>query len=126
MHALDTMRTLASEGDIVRFEPGEAIFRAGEMGATMFGILEGSVRLSWNGNSAYEEIGEGSVFGAGALVMEEHTRFGTAVATTKCRLLEMDREKFLFAVQETPMFAIQLIASLDERLRSLKRRLQSE
>jgi CRP-like cAMP-binding protein len=41
-------------------------------------------------------------------------------AMTACRLLVMNREKFLFAVQETPMFAIELLASIDQRLRQLK------
>ena len=60
------------------------------------------------------------MFGAGALVMEDHRRLGTAQAETTCRLIEMNREKFLFAVQEAPMFAIELLASVDERLRDLK------
>ena len=34
--------------------------------------------------------------------------------------IEMNREKFLFAVQESPMFAIELLASVDARLRDLK------
>jgi len=29
----------------------------------------------------------------------------------------MNREEFLFALQETPMFAVQLLSSLEERLR---------
>jgi CRP-like cAMP-binding protein len=37
-----------------------------------------------------------------------------------CRLLVMNREKFLFAVQESPMFAIELLGSIDQRLRQLK------
>jgi CRP/FNR family cyclic AMP-dependent transcriptional regulator len=32
----------------------------------------------------------------------------------------MNREKFLFAVQEAPMFAIELLGSIDQRLRDLK------
>jgi CRP-like cAMP-binding protein len=32
----------------------------------------------------------------------------------------MNREKFLFAVQEAPMFALELLASIDQRLRQLK------
>ena len=35
-------------------------------------------------------------------------------------LLVMNREKFLFAVQESPMFAIELLGSIDQRLRQLK------
>ena len=72
-------------------------------------------------NSALNErIEAGNVFGAGALVMEGHRRLGTAQAETDCRLIEMNREKFLFAVQESPMFAIELLASVDARLRDLK------
>ena len=52
--------------------------------------------------------------------MEDHKRLGTATASEECRLIEMNREKFLFAMQEAPMFAIQLLASVDERLRDIK------
>ena len=62
----------------------------------------------------------GHVFGAGALVMCDHERLGTATAVEDCRLIEMTREKFLFAVQEAPMFAIELLASIDDRLRDIK------
>ena len=89
----------------------------------MFGVLEGSVRLSWtndNGQQGSEVIEAGNVFGAGALVMDCHRRLSTAQAENDCRLIEMNREKFLFAVQEAPMFAIELLASVDERLRDLK------
>jgi CRP-like cAMP-binding protein len=86
----------------------------------MFGLLEGTVRLSWNGDAGHEDIRAGDVFGAGALVTHDHRRFGDARALTPCRLLVMNREKFLFAVQEAPMFAIELLGSIDQRLRDLK------
>jgi hypothetical protein len=35
-------------------------------------------------------------------------------------LIELGREQFLFAVQETPLFAIELMASLERRLRGLE------
>ncbi len=86
----------------------------------MFGLLEGEVELSWNDSEGKERINAGDVFGAGALVTQEHRRFGDARSVTACRLLVMNREKFLFAVQEAPMFAIELLASIDQRLRHLK------
>lgn len=86
----------------------------------MFGLLEGQVELSWNGEEGHETIKAGDVFGAGALVTSEHRRYGNAKAITACRLLVMNREKFLFAVQESPMFAIELLGSIDQRLRQLK------
>ncbi|MCP9887744.1 MAG: Crp/Fnr family transcriptional regulator [Prochlorococcaceae cyanobacterium] len=120
MNALDTIRALASEGEVITVQPGELIFRSGESGACMFGVLEGEVQLSWNSDSGHEQIHAGDVFGAGALVTSEHRRYGDAKALTACRLLVMNREKFLFAVQESPMFAIELLGSIDQRLRKLK------
>ena len=123
MHALDTMRALASKSEVLTLNSGDVLFNAGDSGLTMYGILEGSVRLSWKdslGNQGHEDISSGHVFGAGALVMGDHQRLGTATAIEDCRLIEMTREKFLFAVQEAPMFAIELLASIDERLRDIK------
>ena len=123
MHDLDTMRALASNSEVFTLNSGDVLFNTGDSGLTMYGILEGSVRLSWKdslGNQGHEDIPSGHVFGAGALVMGDHQRLGTATAIEDCRLIEMTREKFLFAVQEAPMFAIELLASIDERLRDIK------
>ena len=120
MNALDTMRALASQGEVLDVEAGGLIFRAGEPGDCMFGVLEGSVELNWLDDRGHETIEAGDVFGAGALVTPDHRRFGNAKALTDCRLLVMNREKFLFAVQESPMFAIELLGSIDQRLRDLK------
>jgi CRP/FNR family cyclic AMP-dependent transcriptional regulator len=120
VNALDTMRALASSGEVITVEPGQLIFSSGEVGDCMYGLLEGTVELSWNGDQGHEQIKAGDVFGAGALVTNEHRRYGNARALTACRLLVMNREKFLFAVQEAPMFAIELLGSIDQRLRQLK------
>ncbi|MFN9636454.1 MAG: Crp/Fnr family transcriptional regulator [Synechococcaceae cyanobacterium] len=120
MNALDTMRALASKGEVLDVEPGTLIFRAGEAGDCMFGLLTGTVELTWNDGRNHEILEAGEVFGAGALETQDHRRYGNARALTPCRLLVMNREKFLFAVQESPMFAIELLASIDQRLRDLK------
>ena len=120
LNALDTMRALASKGEVLTVAQGELIFRSGETGDCMFGLLEGSVELSWNGEAGHEVIQVGDVFGAGALVTPDHRRYGNARALSDCKLLMMNREKFLFAVQESPIFAIELLGSIDQRLRQLK------
>jgi len=120
LNALDTMRALASKGEVLQIPAGELIFSSGSTGDCMFGVLEGSVELSWNGENGQEIIQAGDVFGAGALVTPEHRRYGNAKALSDCQLLMMNREKFLFAVQESPMFAIELLGSIDQRLRQLK------
>ena len=123
MNALDTMRALAATQAVREAAAGEVIFAAGQPGTAMFGLVEGRVRLSWtteDGHEGYELISAGDVFGAGALVTSDHSRLSTATADSPCRLIEMNREKFLFAVQESPLFAIELLASVDARLRDIK------
>lgn len=120
MNALDTMLALSAQGEVQQVAAGETIFRSGDAGDCMFGLLEGTVELTWSEANGKEIIRAGDVFGAGALVTENHQRFGNATAITDCRLLVMNREKFLFAVQESPLFAIELLASIDARLRLLK------
>ncbi len=95
------------------------IFEEGETGNLMYGVLEGTVELFVNGE-VIERIQKGDVFGEGALVHEEHTRASTAIAKTECKLTALDEERFIFAIQQTPMFAIYVIRSFSDRLRRLK------
>ena len=109
MHALDTMRALASKAEVIHLNKGDVLFRTGETGTCMYGLLEGSVRLTWidsAGHVGHEDIPVGHVFGAGALVMGDHQRLSTAKATSDCRLIAMNRDKFLFAVQELSLIHI--------------------
>ena len=108
--------------DIKKFAPGDRIFEDGEFGDVMYGILEGEVELFIDGK-VVETIHKGDVFGEGALVHREHTRASTAIAKTDCQLAYIDEQHFLFAVQETPMFALNVIRSYSDRLRKLKRSL---
>jgi CRP-like cAMP-binding protein len=104
---------------IKEFSKGEVIFQAGEIGAVMYGVLEGVVDL-YVGNKVVETIETGDVFGEGALVHESHKRATTAVAKTNCKLAYLDKDRFLFAVHETPVFALEVMRSYSNRLRRLK------
>ena len=54
MHALDTMRALASTAEVIRLKEGEVLFRTGETGICMYGLLEGSVQLTWIDSAGHE------------------------------------------------------------------------
>ncbi|MGK7921253.1 MAG: cyclic nucleotide-binding domain-containing protein [Trichodesmium sp.] len=101
------------------FDAGDVIFENGEKGNVMYGIIEGEVEFFVN-DQVIETIKTGDVFGEGALVHEEHTRASTAKAKTECKLVSLDQERFLFLVQETPLFALHVIRSYSNRLRRLK------
>jgi CRP/FNR family transcriptional regulator, cyclic AMP receptor protein len=101
------------------FAQGETIFKEGEKGEFMYGVLEGEVSLVIN-DQVIETILTGDVFGEGALVRPERLRASTAIAKTDCKLAVLNLERFLFAVQETPQFALNVMRSMSDRLRHLK------
>ncbi|MBL1209345.1 cyclic nucleotide-binding domain-containing protein [Geminocystis sp. GBBB08] len=101
------------------FSEGEVIFREGEKGDKMFALMKGEVEL-WLNNQVVETIHQHDVFGEGALVQLEHTRMTTAIAKTDCELAELNKERFLFLLQETPLFALEIVRSLSSRLRKVK------
>jgi CRP-like cAMP-binding protein len=117
---LHSMQMLSRNGSILELEPGAVIFRAGEPGDCLYGVLEGSVRLTWGDGSEAECLGTGRCFGQGALVQPDHRRYGTATATEPTKLIAMQREGMLFAIEQLPMFALQLLESTERRLQHLR------
>jgi len=102
-----------------RFSAGTIIFRAGDAENIMYGIVEGEIEISVNGK-VLETIKQGDIFGEGALVHSDSKRASTAIAKTDCKLAVMERKNFLFAVQQTPMFAIEIMRSYSDRIRRLR------
>lgn len=104
------------------FLTGEVIFQEGEQGEVIYGIISGEVEIVVNGK-VIETIHQGDVFGEGSLVHLNHQRDTKAIAKTDSLLAFLDREHFMFAVQQTPMFALEVIKSYSDRLRRLRHRL---
>jgi CRP-like cAMP-binding protein len=102
------------------FKAGEVIFKQGEPGDVMYGIIEGEVQFSVDGKNA-ESLKAGDVFGEGAIVHPNHQRRSTATAITDCQLAILDQERFMFAVQQTPMFALEVMRSYSDRLNHVRR-----
>ena len=101
------------------FLTGEVIFQEGEQGDVIYGIISGEVEIVVNGK-VVETIQKGDVFGEGALIHLDHQRDSKAIAKTDSLLAFLDREHFMFAVQQTPMFALEVIKSYSDRLRRLR------
>jgi CRP-like cAMP-binding protein len=125
-NALATIQAIARNRPVMAIQKGQVLFRSGDPGDCLYGVLEGSVQLEWNAGGMSETIGPGETFGIGAFLDPEQRRFGTATALSDGRLLVMNQQEFLFAVQETPLFALEMLQSLGTRLRDLKRRLQDQ
>ena len=95
---------------------GTVIFEAGSTGAEMFGIVEGEVEVRLP-NGEVRRLGPDDTFGEMAIV-DSSPRSATVVAVSDTKLAVIDRRRFLFLVQETPMFALQVMSTIAERLRT--------
>ncbi|MGF1541290.1 MAG: cyclic nucleotide-binding domain-containing protein, partial [Pleurocapsa sp.] len=93
--------------------------REGERGDVIYGIISGEVEILVNGK-VIETIQKGDVFGEGALLHLDHQRDSDAITKTDSLLAFLNREHFLFAVQQTPMFALEVMKSYSDRLRRLR------
>ena len=95
---------------------GTVIFEEGETGEEMFGVVAGKVELQMPDGRVFT-LGPDESFGEMAVV-DQSPRSGTAIAVEDTTLAVIDRNRFLFLVHETPTFALQVMGSLAERLRS--------
>jgi CRP-like cAMP-binding protein len=102
-------------------EAGEAVFRAYDMGAEMYVVLEGEVEITI-GSTVVETLGPGEPFGEMALI-DQAPRVATAIAKTPCKLAVISEKRFLFMVQTTPHFALQIMKVMADRLRKMNARL---
>ncbi|XGB43402.1 MAG: cyclic nucleotide-binding domain-containing protein [Nodosilinea sp. LVE1205-7] len=98
---------------------GTVIFSTGEPADVMYGLIAGEVELREQ-DQVVEVIKAGDVFGEGGLVQVPPRRATTAVAKTDCQLARVDAAHFKFLIQETPLFALEVIRSLSNRLRAFK------
>ena len=94
---------------------GTVIFRSGDSGSEMYGIVSGAVRLE-SPEGAVVDIGPDEVFGEMAIIDHEE-RTATATAVTDCVLAVIDSRQFLWLVHETPTFALQVMRTMARRLR---------
>jgi CRP-like cAMP-binding protein len=119
MALLRTVEMFAQPDEILMFQAGEVIFCKGAVGQVMYGVLAGDVVLQVDGQTV-ETIEAGDVFGEGALVRPNHLRGSTAIAQTDCKLIAVSESRFKLLIENTPMFAIEVLRSFSNRLQRFK------
>jgi len=114
MASIDLMRNDPAAKDVAT---GETIFSIGEPGDHAFVVIEGEVELELHGR-ILETVGAGGIFGEMALI-DTHERSATASVKTAGRIVPIDRKRFLYLVQNTPYFAVEVMQVMAERLRRM-------
>ena len=105
------------ERDPLILEEGSTLFRQGDRGDYMYVLLEGSVDV-FVGSTVVESANPGALLGEMALV-DSSPRSATVIATSRCKLAQIDQFRFHFLVQQTPNFATYVMKVLAERLRNM-------
>ena len=108
--------------DAIPFAPGQTIFKEGDHADRMFVIQAGEVEVRYNGHSI-ETLGEGNIFGEMSLISDE-PRAATVVALTEVRLVPIDLKRFMFLVEETPYFAVQVMRIMSARIKKMLARIE--
>ena len=110
-------KLLEQQPDAITVPAGAVIFREGDRGNVMYGVISGEVDI-FIGNVILEIVGAGMVFGEMALI-DDDVRSASASARTDCRLVRIDVATFEILVAGNPGFARQLMKVMASRLRHM-------
>jgi len=99
----------------IPFPTGHVLFTEDETGDEAYVVIEGEVDLTYKGR-LLETITSGGLIGEMALI-DNQTRSATATAKTDIKVVAIDRNRFVFMVEETPWFALEVMKIMADRLR---------
>ena len=99
------------------YEPGAVIFQRGEQSDCMYAVVDGEIDILVDGK-VIDTARAGSLIGEMALI-DNSPRSATAQAKTQVKVVPVSQKHFLFMVQQTPFFSIQVMQIMAERLRRL-------
>jgi CRP/FNR family transcriptional regulator, cyclic AMP receptor protein len=101
----------------VEYPAEQVIFDQGDPAEEMYAVKEGEVDIIYKGH-LLETVMPGQFFGEMSLI-DDTARSAKAVAKTDCKIVPVNRHDFLFLMQETPLFALQVMQLMSERLRKM-------
>ena len=111
----DVLADVAAILEEMEFKAGEVIFEQGEVGDSMYIIIEGRVRV-YDGDRIIVHLGERDIFGELAL-LDPEPRFASIAAEEDTRLFRLDREAFLELLSGNIEIVRGVLHVLCERLR---------
>ncbi len=116
-----------NEPDIVVFAAGDLIFSSGDSADAMYVVIDGDVDIRLN-DISIDIAHSGEIVGEMALI-DQNPRSASVVALTAARLARINRRRFLYLIQNTPTFALDVMTVMAARLRrtnAVRERLSSQ
>lgn len=108
---------LFQNADGEKRKAGEQLFQEGDQGTVMYVLRAGEVAIDVGGKTV-ENVSPGGLIGEMAL-LDNAPRSAGATALTDCDVVPIDQRRFLFLVQETPFFALEVMRVMARRLRAM-------
>lgn len=106
---------------VAAFQPGQVIFREGEVGKVMYILLSGAVDLKKRvdkGETVLKTVDTPNDFFGEMALLDDLPRSATAVAAKPTRLLVVDEQSFERFILTNGKFALKIIKALSERIRN--------
>lgn len=99
------------------FTAGQTLFAQGDPGDHMYVVLSGEVDLKI-GDATVETVSGGGLFGEMALI-DHRDRSATAIGKSDGVVVPVNQKRFLYLVQNTPFFAVEVMEVMADRLRRM-------
>lgn len=112
------LQRLAADTDELTFEPGEAVVREGELGETLFVVLEGEGKVV-RGSRKVGTVLPGDFFGELAAI-DAQPRSASVVAVTPLRVLRLFRRHLLTLLVNEPQITLKLLDGIVRRIRQVE------
>lgn len=112
----------------IQVSKGEAIFKEGDQGDSMYVIIDGQVQIVRKGNRApvvLATLQPGAFFGEMAIV-DNTERTASAVAATNATLLVVEASELELLLKQRPDVGARMIRTLARRLRYTTNRVMDE
>jgi CRP-like cAMP-binding protein len=114
---MDFSNLFRHETESINFAAGETILKCGDMSDVMYVLIAGEAEI-WLGEKVIYTAHAGTLLGELGLI--DHAPVSAdVVARTDCRLVKIDKRRFLFLIQQTPNFALDVMKVIAERLRAM-------
>jgi CRP-like cAMP-binding protein len=127
--SVNELAAVASVTEEAAFDEMEMVFREGDVGDTLFLILEGEVAVIKDCNSEREfeldRIGRGDYFGEMALFGDDH-RSATIRVKKNARFLTLNKQELQEIVREYPQIALHVCRVLSMRIRRLHGKISNQ
>jgi CRP/FNR family cyclic AMP-dependent transcriptional regulator len=122
---LDTLARLQSHAEVKSYSRGEVVLHEGDpLPAQLFTVLSGKLEIkkttATGKDTIVRTICAGELISPPALI-SNFAASATIVAEQDCQILTIERAALLQMIQDTPEFALQIIAVLTQTIQSLHR-----